>query len=102
MKKLLILVVALLALTSCSPDFKPSDIAPNMNGGGNSVYVFTEMTNTNQFEIRVYEWTVNPLNGNVKQQAADYLAKKFPGSAVYNESQALVVITYIGAARSSE
>jgi hypothetical protein len=92
-KVLGLLWVALSILTGCTTEFKPTDIAPQYLSSGSNTYVFTELTNYDRYTFRVFTWTVMPMNGKVKEDAADWLAKKFPGSSVYNESDAMVIIS---------
>lgn len=92
MKKILVLF-AVIGLVGCTSEFKPTDIAPQYLSSSSNTYVFTELTNFDRYTFRVFTWTVNPMNGKVKEDAAAWLANKFPGSSVYNESEALIVIT---------
>ncbi len=93
MKKItLLLLTVTLFLAGCTGKFDPSNIAPQYASSSSSAYIFTELTNYDKYTFRVFTWTVTPINGVVKEDAAKWLAQQFPGASVYNESNALIVI----------
>lgn len=87
------LFLASMFLLGCTGEFKPTDIAPQYASSSSSAYIFTELTTYDKYTFRVFTWTVMPLNGLVKEQAAKWLATQYPGTSIYNESNALIVIS---------
>jgi len=93
MKKFLLAALVAMLLFSCTGEFKETDIAPQWAHSSSTNYVFTELTNYDRYNFRVYNWVLTPMNGKVKQDAVLYLEKLYPGDSVYNESDSLIVIS---------